>query len=344
MEKPVSHIAVIRLSALGDVAMLVPVLTQALKQYPELHFTLVTKGFNAPVFNNIERLTVIEAQVYGKHKGISGLFKLANELKKQQITQVADMHQVLRSKVLRNFLRIKGCKVQVIDKGRKEKKALTKPTNKPWKPLKTTHTRYCEVLSNLGYPVALNQFEPLKRIALPEEAQAILKNFTGKLVGIAPFAAFQAKTYSLAQMRQVLELLDAIQQYKVLLFGAPNQQEDLNVLQQDLQTVSSVAGILKFNQELAVISNLDVMVSMDSANGHLAANYGIPVITLWGVTHPYLGFAPFGQKERSSLLPDLDKYPKIPTSVYGKNNPEGYHLAINSIAPTVVVEKIQELT
>ena len=56
-----------------------------------------------------------------------------------------------------------------------------------------------------------------------------------------------------------------------------------------------MAGKYKFKEELALISNLDLMVSMDSSNGHLAAIYGVPIVTLWGVTHPFLGFAPFGQ-------------------------------------------------
>ena len=56
---------------------------------------------------------------------------------------------------------------------------------------------------------------------------------------------------------------------------------------------------------------------MDSGNGHLAAMYGIPVITVWGVTHPYAGFAPFLQPEENSITADREQFPLIPTSVYG---------------------------
>jgi ADP-heptose:LPS heptosyltransferase len=85
------------------------------------------------------------------------------------------------------------------------------------------------------------------------------------------------------------------------------------------------------------------MLAMDSGNGHLAANYGVPVVTLWGVTHPYLGFAPFGQNAAHSLLPDLEKFPAIPTSVYGKSHPAGYENAINSIPATAVVDLINKI-
>src|SRR5690606_8133170 len=107
--------------------------------------------------------------------------------------------------------------------------------------------------------------------------------------------------------------------------------------------VVNMAGKVSFKEELDLISHLDAMVSMDSGNGHLAANYGIPVISLWGLTHPYTGFAPFAQPESNSLLPDLAKYPQIPTSVYGKKIPAGYEDAMRSITPETVVAKVEEV-
>ena len=82
---------------------------------------------------------------------------------------------------------------------------------------------------------------------------------------------------------------------------------------------------------------------MDSANGHLAANYGVPVITLWGVTHPYAGFYPFQQPETNWLLSDRGKYPLIPTSVYGNKVPKGYENVMNTISETDVLLKIEEV-
>ena len=82
---------------------------------------------------------------------------------------------------------------------------------------------------------------------------------------------------------------------------------------------------------------------MDSGNGHLAAIFGIPVLTLWGVTPPYAGFAPFNQPESNQLISDRKKYPLIPTSVYGNKYPKGYEKAIETIAPETVLEKIKEI-
>jgi ADP-heptose:LPS heptosyltransferase len=82
------------------------------------------------------------------------------------------------------------------------------------------------------------------------------------------------------------------------------------------------------------------MLSMDSANGHLAAMYGIPTVTLWGVTHPFAGLAPFEQAKENKLLAAREKYPLIPTSVYGNKFPRGYEKTIATIAPETVVKKI----
>ncbi|NRA93110.1 MAG: ADP-heptose--LPS heptosyltransferase RfaF, partial [Psychroserpens sp.] len=86
--------------------------------------------------------------------------------------------------------------------------------------------------------------------------------------------------------------------------------------------------------------NLKLMVSMDSGNAHLAAMFGVKVITIWGVTHPYAGFYPFDQDTLLAVLADRKQFPKIPTSVYGNVLPEGYDNAIGSISVETIVKKI----
>lgn len=343
MSKKPNHIAVVRLSAMGDVAMLVPALQVLRTSYPDLRITLVSKPFHKPIFDTIPDLEFFAADVEGRHKGISGMHRLSKELKARGVTHLADCHNVLRAKLLRMFMRYNGVKRAVIDKGRAEKRELCRPVKKQWKPLKSSHQRYADTFNELGFSIELNDFKPLDRVALPKVAAEFLDGWSGKLLGIAPFAAFASKVYSDEQMRKVLQLLNEKQNLKMLLFGGPNEVEKLQAMASDLDNAIVVAGELNFKEELALISNLDGMLAMDSGNGHLAANYGIPVLTIWGVTHPYLGFAPYGQPESNWLLPDLEKYPAIPTSVYGKSYPNGYETAINSIAAEQVVELIYKI-
>lgn len=342
-ENPKKHLLVIRLSALGDVAMTVPVLRTLLDQHPDLSVTLLTRKFFAPMFDEIPRLSVYEADVKGKHKGMKGLYKLSKELQALQIHAVADLHNVLRSKILKLFFRAGGLKVVQIDKGRAEKKALTREKNKVFEPLKTTHERYADVFRKLGYDLHLSDHVfPAKKQRTPKIMEVIGTD-TNKWVGVAPFAAFQGKMYPFDLMEKVIEKLSVRGDCKIILFGGGNQEREiLESLEPKYANVISVVGKLSFEEELSLISNLDVMVSMDSGNAHLAAMYGVQTITLWGVTHPFAGFYPFGQPEENALLSDREQYPLIPTSVYGNKVPRGYEDVMRSVKPAQVVQKIKD--
>ncbi|MEM9363434.1 MAG: glycosyltransferase family 9 protein [Bacteroidota bacterium] len=338
------HVLVIRLSAMGDVAMIVPLLQGLLAKYPKLELTVLTKRHFAPIFSQLERVNVHRANVKSVHKGFPGLWRLYKELQKLNIGAVADLHNVLRSNILKNYFSLSKVPFAQIDKGRKEKKALTRAKNKEFNQLKATHERYAEVFTALGYPIELSKCKPLERQPLPEKILDLVGQDSKKWIGIAPFAAHQGKMYPLRLMKEIINQLNNTEKYKILLFGGgENEKKQLEELSSVFSNSLCLAGILSLEEELAIISNLDIMVSMDSGNAHLAANYGIPVVTLWGVTHPFAGFYPFGQPIENALLSDKEKYPLIPTSVYGNKLPKGYESVMESILPESVVKKIIQI-
>lgn len=337
-----TNILIIRLSALGDVAMIVPVLRVFTTTYPDVKITVLSKPFHQPLFEEFQQVHFYPADVKGKHKGLNGLLKLSQELKKQGITVVADLHNVLRSKIIGGFFRLNKIPVVKIDKGRAEKKTLTRAKNKNFRPLKTTIERYAEVFEKLGFPIdlSIHQF-PLKN-EIPGKVIPLFDNTYKNHIGIAPFAAHEGKMYPLEMMEEVIDKLDKENQVQVFLFGGGKQEETLlNKVAQKYDSVINLAGMLSFEQELAIISNLDAMLAMDSGNSHLAAIYNVPTITIWGVTHPYAGFYPFGQPEANALLADRDQYPLIPTSIYGNKFPKGYENAIKTITPQQILDKIK---
>ena len=334
----------IRLSAMGDVAMTVPVLLALTRTHPTLQITVLTRPFFAPIFKDIPNLKVYTIDVKGKHKGITGLYRLAMELRKIPFTGVADLHNVLRTKILKAFLSGKGLPYVQIDKGRKEKKQLTAWKNKTIKPLKTTHERYADVFRNLGYQVKLGKNDVLQAIQPSISVKKYLGDKTFKTIGIAPFAAFEGKMYPMTLLSEVLESLNNTNKYKILLFGGgAKEKEMLSKLETKYTHCVNMVDVLSFEDELCLISNLDLMVSMDSGNGHLAAMFGVPTLTLWGITHPYAGFAPFGQGPGYSIFADREQYPYIPTSVYGNKYPKGYQRAMDTIDPQDVFRKLESL-
>tara|TARA_B100000795_G_scaffold250490_1_gene218713 strand:+ start:3990 stop:5024 length:1035 start_codon:yes stop_codon:yes gene_type:complete len=340
--KTSAHILVIRLSALGDVAMLVPVLRVVTAAYPEVKITVLTKAFLRPLFEDITNVTTLSAEVKGIHKGIFGLLRLSQEAKNLGITCLADTHNVLRSKIIRTLLWFQGIETAGIDKGRAKKKQLIRAKGGEIKPLKKTQERYADVFAKLGYPIDLKTHQFPRRKALSPKTQRLAEPSNKKFIGVAPFAAHKGKMYPLHLMKEVLEKLSISGNYSIFLFGGGEVEiKQLETLANSFTEVTSVAGKLSFAEEIALISNLDVMLAMDSGNGHLAALYDTPVITVWGVTHPYLGFAPFNQPIENQLLVDRTKYPLVPSSVYGNTYPDGYEKAIESISSSLVVEKVR---
>lgn len=338
------HILVIRLSAMGDVAMMVPVLSVLVTTYPQLVITVLTRSFFTPLFSHLSNVRIYEADVKGVHSGVIGLGTLARELRDEEIDMVADLHDVLRSNVLKSVFYLYGIPCKQIDKGRAEKKALTRENNKEFRQLKSTHQRYADVFKELGFPIDLSGYRPPQKRKLLPKIFEITGRQSQKWMGIAPFAQHDSKSYPVDLMEKVIEELSSRKNIKVILFGGgKKEKEQLEIWEEKFSNCVSVVGKLRFTEELSLISNLDAMVSMDSGNAHLAAIYGIPVISIWGVTHPYTGFMAFNQPMENCILPDLDRYPKIPTSIYGNRVPEGYEEVMRSIHPGTVLEKIKEI-
>jgi ADP-heptose:LPS heptosyltransferase len=333
-----------RLSAMGDVAMTVPVLRALANQYPELKITVISRPFFQPFFKDIPHLHFFAFDEKERHKGIKGLWQLYQDLKALQIDAFADLHNVLRSNVVRALFALSGKKVAFVDKGRAEKKALTRAENKIFQPLTTMFQRHQLVFESLGFPIDLAQPQfPEKASVVPLEVAAIVAQ-SEKIIGIAPFAQYDSKVYPLDLMQEVIDALATNKNHTIFLFGGgQKEKEQLQTLVGNKTNVLNMADKIPFQEELNLISNLNVMLSMDSGNAHIAAMLGVPVVTLWGATHPFAGFLPFNQTLDNALVSDRNQYPQLPTSVYGNKKVAGYENAMRTILPEQVVARIEEV-
>ena len=296
-----NRLLVIRLSAMGDVAMTVPVIAQLLVQYPGIEMDILTRSSFHAIFPKHERIHFIEIDLAGQHKGFLGLLRLFKKLKKNKYSAVADLHDVLRSQVIRTLFKLSGTPIASIDKGRKQKSQLTRKKNKKLRQLTTTHQRYANVFHKLGYPVQLIDEELIRH--------------TGIKIGIAPFAAHREKMWPLELTRQlILRLLTSTDCEIVLFGGGQDETEVLNDIAATSPRITSTADE-SLETQLQLMSNLCVLVSMDSANMHLASNLRIPVVSIWGATHPFAGFLGFNQSTSNCIQrTDLDCRP---CSVFG---------------------------
>lgn len=344
MSQKNQHILIIRLSAMGDVAMTVPVIRALTQQNTEMKITVVSRPFFKPFFDGIENVNFYEVDLKKRHKGFFGLLRLFFDLKKLNVTAVADLHNVLRSKIIRTLFAISGKKVAHTDKGRKEKTALTRAENKIFKPVKSMVERHVDTFKKLGFSIDLsNPKFPEKAILSKDILQITEEKENKNWIGIAPFAQYESKVYPLDLLLKVINELTKNSKNKIFLFGSKEELSLLNLLKNNNKEVIIVAEKLNFQEELQLISNLDVMLSMDSGNAHIAAMLGIKTITIWGATHPFAGFSPFNQPLENCLLSDREKFPLLPTSIYGNKKVAGYEDAMRTVSMKSVVDKVNSI-
>lgn len=324
--------------------MTVPVIKALIEQHNDVRVTVVSRSFFKPFFNGIPRVDFFGVDVKKRHKGFVGLMRLYRDLKKLNVDYFADFHAVLRSSIISTLFKLSGVKVATLDKGRKEKKELTRAQNKVFQPVRSMFENHVITLENLGFKVDLSQPKFESASELSPELRQYVKQKDTIWIGIAPFAQYQSKVYPLDLMQKVVDILAEREKSIVFLFGGGEAEIALlNQLKRDNYNVIVIAGKVKLDVELNLIQHLDVMLSMDSGNAHIAAMLGRKVVTLWGSTHPFAGFAPFNQPLDNCIVSDREKYPLLPTSVFGNKVVEGYEDCMRSIDPEVVCEKVIEV-
>lgn len=321
---------------MGDVALTVPVLKHVSTSNPDAHFIVVSDLKWGDLFLGIERVSFQGFDLKHHYIGFWGIIRIFRVLLKQyQFHAVADLHAVIRSHLLRTLFFIIGKQVAYINKGRSDKALITNQTNKYLHQLPHTTQRYLSVFEKLGLAVNLQLFNE-NHIGLKKPLGTI------KRIGIAPFARHSLKMYPIEKMEQVVQYFDK-EGYALYLFGSGKYEKKLIAeWNQKYKQVVSMTDTITLSEELKIISNLDVMVSMDSANMHLASNENVPVVSIWGPTHPHAGFYGYRQDPRNAVQLDL---PCRPCSIYG-NKPcyRGDHACMQEIKPACIISKIEELT
>ena len=315
--------------------MTVPIVHDLAVQYPELEITMLSREMARPLFERLpNNVHFFAADLSGRHKGLFGLNRLLRDIQFKDFDYIADFHDVLRTQWLRFVCRLFGKKVAKIDKGRKGKKALTRQKNKVFEQQATSFERYAKVLEQLGFSIK-STFTKLDYSSFCGTQKATNETW----IGIAPFAKHPAKVYPMEKMEDVIKALSERKNTTVFLFGGGEEEKrliaELCAKYPNVQPAKTQQGL---KSELALMGQLDVMLSMDSANMHLASLVGTRVVSIWGGTHPYAGFLGWNQKTSDCIQLNL---PCRPCSVYGnKACLRGDYSCLNGITPNQIIEKL----
>lgn len=322
---------------MGDVAMTVPVVESLRAADPGLRITMVTRPFFRPFFRDVPGLEFIELQPKGRHKGFMGLVRLARDIRATGADALADLHDVLRTKLVRRMLGIAGMRVVKIDKGRYERYELTRRAGKVFAQITPMIERYRKTILRFG--IRFNMQEPPERSPRPMPASLVVGSKRGAVwIGVAPFAKHKGKIYPIPLADQLIGLL-AEKYGKVFIFGGGDHEKSFaEAMEQRHLGVISVVGKISLSDEMDVISNLDAIVTMDSASMHIASLMGTPAISVWGATHPYAGFYGWGQDAEDAVQLDM---PCRPCSIYGnKKCIFGDYRCLAEIQPEMIVAAV----
>lgn len=342
------HLLIIRFSALGDVAMMVPVVSSLARQYPQLRITVLSREYARAFFDDLApNVNFMAADVKKEYRGLRGLNALFRRLAAKQFTHVADFHNVLRSEFLRMRFNMGHYRVAHIDKHRKGRRRLVSQEHRQLTQQPTSFEKYADVLARLGFPVELS----FSSIFPPEGGNQNLlpaaigpKSSNALWIGVAPFAAHEGKIYPTRLMLQALQLIrqrhpDA----RFFFFGRGEKESQLfDEWTRELPGSTNVCHLMdSMYQELILMSHLTVMISMDSANMHMASLTATPVVSVWGATHPYAGFMGWNQPADNAVQLDLECRP---CSIYGhKPCLRGDYACLHNIPPEAIADKAEKI-
>ena len=338
------RLLVIRTSAMGDVALTSPVLIGMRQQYPDIELVLLTRPLFKPFFSSITGLNFFFPDLKKRHRGFPGVIRLYWDITSQaKIDYVIDLHDVLRSKILRSLFNLSGVPVSVIDKGRSEKQSLINGRLK--NRLKHSVERYCDVFARAGFPVI-----PSKEVCIVPSPDALIKAASmmiqdgGLNIGVAPYAKHNLKMWPEENMIRLLGLISEKNKSRFWLFGGNEDTEKIVAFQSRVPGSVNLVGKLSLDEELALMSRLDFMIAMDSSNMHMAALVGTKVISIWGGTDPLSGFSAWMQPEEFSISIPVGDLTCRPCTIYGKGEcKRGDFACMNWLTPEMVFKKIEKM-
>ena len=326
---------VIRFSSAGDI-ILTSLFVRALrKRFPESSITYLTKESFASLVQGSPYIdTVLTIQ---NHAGLSEVKALRQGLLREEYDLVFDLHNSLRSKLVRLGL------------GRK-RFIFKKPTFKKWllvrlkinhlRPIVPIPERYLQVGKELGLvndhnglDVSLEPFDSLHN-----------KDITYPLIVFAPGSQHYTKRWPAERYATLGQQILNEYNGTIVLLGSNAELETCQQVEQGIQShreVINLAGKTTLTQAATVIQNASLVIANDSALGHVAAGCKVPLLSIFGSTVEEFGFAPYASDVHVIQNKELACRPCTPI---GRSDcPQQHFNCMLSISTDVVFKKVKQI-
>ena len=343
MPKKMKRILIIRFSSLGDVVLTTPVISALKDKFPHSELFFLTKALYADLLRNDPRVfSLVEFDPVGRHNGLSGLMSLVSQLRSRDFDLLIDLHANLRSFVIRHLVK---SRIKLKYKKRRLRRWLmVRLKFLRTKPVRTLDS-YMEPLQRLG--VETSERNPL--VFLSQEDLGYVDHFllergvkkSDIVVGVHPGAKWETKRWDAEKFARVCRRLAEKPGHKIMLLGDESEAKLAGEVEKDISAQNLVKAVgFPLGKVMSLIKRCDCLITNDSGPMHVASALGVPVVAIFGPTHPKLGFAPFGSRN-VVLCADVKC---SPCSLHGeKRCSKKSRYCMDLIDPGMVVAAVESL-
>lgn len=282
-------IAIIKLSAMGDIIHSMLVLQYIKKNYPQLQIDwFVESAFAGVLENNPDISNIIKLNLKSIKKDKKEIFnqiKLLKEYKKNKYDLVIDAQGLIKSAIVSSFL---GKNKAGFDKNSTREKLAsffyTKKINIAYS--KNVIERNCEVVSK-ALDFSITQDDILNKepfLFFKEENEIIYEYLQEEKKNILLLigASWDSKMYSKEKFAKIASLLDGN-----ILIAWGNEKEKAIAQFIASNSKAKILPQLDLNSLKALVSKVDLVIGNDSGPTHMAWALNVASITLFGNTPGY---------------------------------------------------------
>jgi heptosyltransferase-2 len=341
------RVVVLHTAFIGDIILALPIVQALRSAFPKAHIAFVAVPASAGVLHNHPAIDqVIEFDKRGNDRGVTGVFRLARRLRREEFDTAIVPHRSLRSAII---VALAGIPLRI---------GFSTSTGRAlYSKIVQYRKNEHETFRNLGLLNPLG-FVP-RAEALPcvypgeDDRRAVDQVIAGmrdrgagvkpdQLLALAPGSVWFTKRWP----REYFERLTALlleEGFTVVLIGGPEDEPLCRGIEQAAQSpgILNAAGKLTLLQSAELIRRCAALVSNDSAPMHLAVAVRTPVVAIFGATIPGFGFAPMGPRD---LIAETSGLPCRPCSIHGGDScPIGTLECMHRITPEDILSKIHSI-
>ncbi|MFV1983445.1 MAG: glycosyltransferase family 9 protein, partial [Thiohalomonadales bacterium] len=278
-----ARICILRLSAVGDICHMLPIVRTIQKYWPKTEITWVIGVLEYSLVSDIPNIKFI---IFDKSKGFSAYVSLQRYFKNKSFDVLLHMQMSLRASIASLFI---PAKIKLGFDRESAKDAQWLFTNHKLNKHNSSHVidNFFNFIETLG----LTQRNMVWDIPITLDA----RNFANQQLPdkncfvISPCSSMAYRNWNTKGYAAIAEYAHNDYGFKIILTGGPSELEKYygtEITKQSNVEIVNIIGKTNLKQLCAILSKATVLLSPDSGPAHIATAVNLPVIGLYATTNP----------------------------------------------------------